>query len=459
MKKNLIVLSIIAVFTFFNILYVTGDKVLIGRLFPVSNGKLVVAIDETIPGYFVLNGTPYGYQYELLNNYAAHIGKELVVLSESDMDYAVELMKHSQIDMVATTPGHVGADDGLLLLRPEYSSTYVVLANKKATRKLLKNTSVHKMFPAGSELIFQQGFIASKSYDQLLDSLREVNMFVSGRNAFELMSELNEAKTDYIIVEKLQAQMGCVMLRNITEIYDFNEDIPLVLAVERSNEKLAADFNKWLGEYKETDDYAVLYSLYYEKDIVKRITKDGYFVPLGNISPFDDMIKETVRGTNHDWRLLSAIAYHESRFNPYVVSRRGAMGLMQIMPSVARQFDVPDETIADPKGNIQVAVKLLDRIERSLGFNGTISDYDRMCIILACYNAGIGHVIDARRLAGKHGLNPDSWSDVAFFLVNKASEEYYDEQLIKSGPLKGKETLAFVNNVMNRYMAYCRRSH
>ena len=70
------------------------------------------------------------------------------------------------------------------------------------------------------------------------------------------------------------------------------------------------------------------------------------------ISVYDDLIRRISEQEGHDWRLMSAIAYHESRFTPDIVSRRGARGLMQIMPSVARQFDVPADRVADPESNV-----------------------------------------------------------------------------------------------------------
>ena len=141
------------------------------------------------------------------------------------------------------------------------------------------------------------------------------------------------------------------------------------------------------------------------------------------ISDYDPLIRSISEEEGNDWRLLSAIAYHESRFTPDITSRNGAKGLMQIMPSVARQFDVPVEKVADPATNVRLANKLLSKIETSLGLPKEVSKKDRMSIVLACYNGGIGHVADARRLARVHGENPDSWEVVARYLALKAQPD------------------------------------
>ena len=80
--------------------------------------------------------------------------------------------------------------------------------------------------------------------------------------------------------------------------------------------------------------------------------------PLGrrSISTYDDMMRRAAAESGHDWRLLSAIAFHESRFNPDAVSKVGAFGLMQIMPRVAEQFNVPqEEAFAKPVNMARVS--------------------------------------------------------------------------------------------------------
>ena len=135
------------------------------------------------------------------------------------------------------------------------------------------------------------------------------------------------------------------------------------------------------------------------------------------ISVYDELIRSVSEEEGYDWRLMSAIAYHESRFSPDIVSKRGAAGLMQIMPAVARQFNVTGDRLLDPETNVRLAAQVLSKIDAGLRFAPGTPDDDRMSIILAAYNGGIGHVNDARRLARSHGENPDSWETVARYLA------------------------------------------
>ncbi len=175
------------------------------------------------------------------------------------------------------------------------------------------------------------------------------------------------------------------------------------------------------------------------------------------ISAYDAIIRDVSEREGHDWRLISAIAYHESRFTADITSRRGACGLMQIMPSVARQFDVPAEEVLDPEVNVWLANRLLSEIHATLRLSAATSERDRMSLVLASYNSGIGHVCDARRLARHYGEDPDSWEVVARYLTLKSEPEYYQNEVVRCGRFTGsRQTLAFVDDVMGRYDKYCR---
>ena len=128
---------------------------------------------------------------------------------------------------------------------------------------------------------------------------------------------------------------------------------------------------------------------------------------------------------------------------------------MQIMPIVGRQFNVDTESIADTETNIRLAGKLLRQIEKTLKLDPSTAESDRMSIILACYNGGIGHVTDARRLAKSNGENPNSWEVVARYLRLKADPAIYESELVRYGKFSGSSrTEAYVRGVMKRYEFY-----
>lgn len=177
----------------------------------------------------------------------------------------------------------------------------------------------------------------------------------------------------------------------------------------------------------------------------------------GQISPYDPLLRQAAEEAGMDWRFLAAIACQESRFDPRARSHKGALGLMQVMESVAKDFGVPAEELVDPKTNIAMAVKQIQRIENTLRFGAKTSDEDRMKIVLACYNAGMGHIIDARRLAVKHGANHNSWKQLSEYVAIKGSPEWVDDEAVRNGAFDGTETLQFVDKVMEHYRDYCEK--
>ena len=175
------------------------------------------------------------------------------------------------------------------------------------------------------------------------------------------------------------------------------------------------------------------------------------------ISPYDHIFQAVGEKYGIDWLLLAAIARTESQFRFDAVSKVGAVGLMQVTPIVGRQFNVDKEHLSDPETNIRLATKLLRKIDATLKMSSSTPENDRMSIILACYNGGIGHVSDARRLAKSNGENPNSWEVVARYLQQKADPAVYESELVKYGKFTGsRQTEAYVREVMKRYDVYCK---
>ncbi len=169
-------------------------------------------------------------------------------------------------------------------------------------------------------------------------------------------------------------------------------------------------------------------------------------------SKYDDVFRYIGSQTGWDWRFISAITRAESEYDPMARSRRGAIGLMQVMPRVAARHGVSVGDAFDPIVNVRLGVAHLDEIAAVLRFPAAISERDRLSIILASYNSGLGHVLDARRLALAEGENYNSWSVVARFLRLKAHEEYHGQSSVRAGRFGGAdETIAFVHRVMRYY--------
>jgi membrane-bound lytic murein transglycosylase F len=170
------------------------------------------------------------------------------------------------------------------------------------------------------------------------------------------------------------------------------------------------------------------------------------------VSKYDDLIREFSSNINWDWRLLASLICQESQFRPTVVSNSGAYGLMQIMPVTARNFGI--DITSSPKSNMKAGILYINWLYSI--FNSRIADEnERLSFVLASYNAGPGHVLDAMRLAEKNGKDPQKWTgNVAVWLLKKSEPEYYNDSVVKSGYFRGTESVKFVSEVLNRYEHY-----
>ena len=150
-----------------------------------------------------------------------------------------------------------------------------------------------------------------------------------------------------------------------------------------------------------------------------------------------------------DWELLAAVAYHESRYNPNVISPSGARGLMQLMPVTGRRFGLNDSTFFVPQDNIAAGVKYIARLQYQFRF--VADTVEQTKFVLASYNAGPAHILDARRLAKKYGDNPNRWTSVERYLELLSDEQYYADSVVMYGSFNSAETTRYVRNVLRTY--------
>ena len=172
----------------------------------------------------------------------------------------------------------------------------------------------------------------------------------------------------------------------------------------------------------------------------------------GIISAYDDLFRKYSSSAGWDWRLLAAMSYQESGFDPQAVSSMGAMGLMQLMPSTADAMGVPRDKRFDPEQNISASARYIRKVSQS--FSDIKDAEERIKFTLAAYNGGVGHVQDAQTLTRKAGRNHQVWQEVAPFILHLSEPRYYRDPDVLNGYMRGSETEAYVRLIMNRWNQY-----
>ena len=142
----------------------------------------------------------------------------------------------------------------------------------------------------------------------------------------------------------------------------------------------------------------------------------------------------------------------QMNFDTTAVSWAGAKGLMQLMPATARAMGMPPGKEQNPEESIKAATKYIAATARSFS---AIPPDERINFVLASYNSGIGHVLDAMALAEKYGKNKYVWRDnVENFILLKSNEEYFTDPVCKNGYFRGIETYNFVRDITARFEQY-----
>jgi len=226
-------------------------------------------------------------------------------------------------------------------------------------------------------------------------------------------------------------------------------------AVRKNSKQLLDTLNYWIKKAKKGSDYHVIYNKYFknQRAFTKRMKSNYYSYKKGSLSPYDQLIKKHAKTINWDWRLLASLIYQESQFKPKRESWAGAKGLMQVTDRTFKQFG--SGSIYDPVQNIEAGTKFIKWLQ---DYWKEIPDSEnRIKFILASYNAGQGHIQDARRLAKKNGKNTNIWDgETAPFILLKANKSYYNDPVVKYGYARGTEPFNYVNEILERFGIYQR---
>ena len=209
-------------------------------------------------------------------------------------------------------------------------------------------------------------------------------------------------------------------------------------------------FNRWISHISGTEEYSKIkekYSLLYNPH--KRAERG---VKTKTLSPYDNLIRKYAAELGWDWRMLASVLYQESRFSIGSRSHRGAQGLMQVMPSTAQHYKV--DNLLDPEQNIIAGTRHLKRLQNMFKKDG-LEGEELVKFTLAAYNAGEGRIIDCRNLAASLNMDNTTWDEIVKVIPIMREDSILENEVVKLGKFKGHETIAYVDQVLSHYEAFC----
>lgn len=211
--------------------------------------------------------------------------------------------------------------------------------------------------------------------------------------------------------------------------------------------KKMKDLNVWIESYHNSESFERTRNMFLKVYSPYRSRRREV------ISPYDSLIRVHSEELGWDWRMLAAVIFQESRFHIEARSRRGAEGLMQMMPVTAERFGADD--LLDPEVSIEAGAKYLQYLWKRFEKYGD-NQSEKYKYAIAAYNAGEGRIQDCIKYAQHLGVNVSYWDNVVKVIPAMSDSSTVALDFIKCGPFKGMETIRYVDNVMGIYKNFCR---
>lgn len=428
-----------------------------------ERGKLIALTSYSPTSYFIYRGSTMGYEYELLKRLANYLDLDLEIKIAYNLDNFIEMLNTGEGDLVA---------HGLSITKPRlqfvdftdyHSVTRQVLVQKKPDgwRKMKLHQIEKQLIRDPLELIGKTVHVRKNTsyYRRLVNLSQEMGGDIDVQ---ELEGELETNEIVKMVADgKLKYTVADEHIANINETYYRDLDVQTALSfpqrlawmVRKTSPELKEAINEWLEREKQEPDFYTIYNKYYknQKRFRTQVSSEFFSLTGGKISEYDELIRQAAAEIGWDWKLLASQIYQESRFDPDVKSWAGAQGLMQVMPATATELG--DFNLYNPQESLQAGVSHIQRISKL--YQDVPDSVERIKFVLATYNAGQGHVEDARNLARKYGKDPNIWTDnVDEYIRLKSRKKYYSDPVVKYGFCRGEEPYDYVVEILQRYKVY-----
>lgn len=207
------------------------------------------------------------------------------------------------------------------------------------------------------------------------------------------------------------------------------------------------EINGWLGSFLDSDEHEPVRDVFLLRYSPSK--RAEWKRKVGNISPYDSLMKVAAKRLGWDWRLLSALIYQESQFHIELRSRRGAEGLMQMLPSTAGKMGYTD--LFNPEESIEAGTEYLLLLQNM--FRGKAADKNELYkFTLAAYNAGEGRIMDCIRYAESVGADSGTWEGIVSVIPEMRDEATIQvDSVIRLGTFQGTETISYVKRVFSLF--------
>jgi len=404
-------------------------------------GELRV-VTRNAPTTFYYGATDlYGVEYELAQAFADHLGVRLTLLTVDQMDQIVPKITQRRAHLAAAGITATDHRRELVAFGPSYHDVTAQVVYRMGSER---PESIQDM--AGKAVEVRAG---SSHVGLMYRALAAEPGLTWAENrslgAETLIRRVADGTIDYAVVKSNEYQLLRHYYPEVRLGFDIDADGALAWAMPLDAYDLRETVSEFFAEIEATGELKSILDRYY---VARRdfdfVGSRAFVRHLNDRFPdFRGIFREAERETGIDWKLLAAIAYQESHWNPDAVSPTGVRGLMMLTDTSARLVGIADRD--DPRQSILGGARYLARVLAK--FPDRIPAEDRMMMAVAAYNIGFGHVEDARIITESRDGNQDSWEDVRENLPLLADESWY--RGLKRGYAPGTVPVQYVDNVQH----------
>lgn len=410
----------------------------------LARGSLRVATIRSPATYLKVGGREYGMEYDLARLFAEHLGVKLEMYTEPRFAAIFDAVNSGKVDLAAATITVTPARRELVNFGPPY---------QHVTQEVIyRSGSMRPRDPddlALGEIAVIDGSSYVETLRELAAGLPDLQWQEKHFNDLEsLFSALARGEMDFTIADSNLFAVHRRFYPNLRRAFSISDPQPIAWAfpygTDRSLTEVAENF------FQEIADSGVLQRIK-DKHHAHLQGYDRVNTPyfLRHVRERLPALREHfVAAANRfglSWRLLAAVAYQESLWDPDAVSPTGVRGIMMLTHATASELGVSDRE--NPVESIFAGAEYLVRMKRKIPER--IPEPDRTWMALAAYNIGYGHLEDARVLAQRLGRDPDRWRDVAKTLPLLSDRRYYVHT--RYGYARGGEPVQYVRNIRSYY--------